>query len=203
MHFPSLVDVLSLCNYCILANVLDYGTYQFPLSKGRKPTASQLRLRARYDYNALSPVMRQYFTYVRGLAYNLLEMASSHYMITPSNEQLPTGEPTDETPNALEDHARYLCAQSYAILNYKRKAEEQKLPGIPNCKAADVQRQLELLFEDMGVEFDIKAVSKVVSFAFRDYSWRVFKRAMPLPYECEILTIFFQFLIFGFRSRPF
>jgi len=64
MKIMSLIDVLLLCNYCIMANVLDYNTYQFPLSKGRKLTAHELHLYDWYDYNAVSPLKRRYFAYV-------------------------------------------------------------------------------------------------------------------------------------------
>jgi hypothetical protein len=183
MNFASLVDVFSLCNYCVLANVLDYNTYQFPLSNGRRPTTSQFHLRTRYDYNALSPAKRRYYSYVRGLARNFISWLQAHYMITPSKQQDPTGEPLNETSCGLKDISeRYLLQQSCAILNYKHQAEQQMLPGVPNCKAVDVQRQLWLLFE---TDFDIESLSEFDNFAFHDYSWRVSKRTTPLPYECN------------------
>ena len=114
----SLVDVLSLCNYCILANVLDRDTYQFPLSKGRKPTASELRLRDRYDYNALSPLKRRYFAYVRGLALGLLEWIAWNYDIVSSKEDPPVQRNPCEI--MLEVISPFLHDQAYAILNYKR-----------------------------------------------------------------------------------
>ncbi len=82
----SLIDVLSLCNYCIMANVLDHNTYQFPLSKGRKPTSDELLLCYRYDYNALSPLKRRYFTYIQGLTLNLLVWIACNYDVTPTDQ---------------------------------------------------------------------------------------------------------------------
>jgi hypothetical protein len=38
---------------------------------------------------------------------------------------------------------RYLTDQACAILNYKRLAEEEGLPTIPNCSFQDLERQLD------------------------------------------------------------
>jgi len=141
MHFRSLVDVLALCNYCILANVLDYNTYQFLTSKGEKATPHHLHLRSRYNYNALSPVKRRYFVYIQGLAINFLKWLNSQYEIKLTLDPDPG--------NTLGELVlQFLSDQGYTILNYKRKAEKQGIRGISNCKAADVQRQLQLLFVD-------------------------------------------------------
>jgi hypothetical protein len=141
MHFPSLVDVLALCNYCILANVLDYNTYQFPLTKDAKPTARQLLLRDQYDYNALSPVKRQHFSYVRGLAINFMRWLMINYNL------ISTVDKETNLHSGLYDFIQdYMGRQARAILNYKQKAEAQGVPGIRNCTAAAVRRQLKMLF---------------------------------------------------------
>jgi len=182
----SLVDVLSLCSYCIMANILDHNTYQFPLSKGRKPTASELGLRDRYDYNALSPLKRQYFTYIRGLALNLLTWIRCNYDVISTNQEDPPVK-YDPCEFMMEVISPFISNQAYAILNYKRQAEAQKLPGIPNCTAADVQRQFELLFYDnpsIGIEMDFDSdLSAYKCFAFGDCSWCVTKRPSPIPFR--------------------
>jgi len=186
MEFMLLVDVLSLCSYCIMANVLDRDTYQFPLSKGRKPTASELGLRDRYDYNALGPLKRRYFTYIRGLALNLLAWIACNYDVTSTSQEDP---PLEHNPCEFmtEVISPFISNQACAILNYKRRAEAQKLPGIPNCTAADVQRQLELLFYDnpsIGIEVDFDGdLSLYECFAFGDCSWRVSRRPPPIPFR--------------------
>ncbi len=80
MSTISLIEVLSLCSYCILAKILDYNTYQFPLGKGHKLTSTQLHLCDQYDYNTLDPLKHQYFTHVRGLALNLLTWIACNYI---------------------------------------------------------------------------------------------------------------------------
>jgi len=181
MHFPSLIDVLALCTYCLLANVLDYNSYQFPLFRGRKPTSAELRLRTKFDYNALSPVKRRYFTYIRGIALNVIRWINAHYDVvsTKAARQI-----SDEAPDTLGSiMCTYMGQQAHCLLNYKRKAQEQKLRGIDNCKAADVQRQLELLFvendnipNDFDFDLDLSAYD---CFTFTDYSWRVVRKAQP------------------------
>ena len=177
MHFRTLVDVYSLCNYCVLANVLDYKTYQFPMSQGSKPTPRQLRLRAQYDYNALTPVQREYYTYICGLALHFMKWVHSRFSIISTVENRP--EETTVSVGTLM--LRHLYAQAYAILYYKRKAEAQKVRGIDNCKAADVRRQLGYLFDDnpkipCELDFDAEDLSAYDCFSVRDYAWRVVRR---------------------------
>jgi len=166
-----------------MANVLDYNTYQFPLSKGRKPTARELHLRDWYDYNALSPLKRRYFAYIQGLALNLLVWIACNYDIAPATQEEP---PVESAPCEvmIEVMTPFLTNQACAILNYKRRAEAQDIPGVPNCTAADVQRQLELLFYDNpniinDIDFD-SDLSLYETFAFGDCSWRVRKRVAPM-----------------------
>ena len=183
----SLVDVLALCNYCILANVLDCNTYSFPnVPYGQKASARHLRLRVQYDYNALSPAQRQYFSYVRGLAVILISWITSHYEITSTVESDLPAEPVDFQVAVA---GSFLIKQALAILNYKRRAETQDVSGVPNCRAVDVQRQLELLFSD-NPTFSVQGIidlnddlSAHDSFAFGNYTWRVRKRDNPLPFE--------------------
>jgi len=78
----------------------------------------------------------------------------------------------------------FLTNQACAILNYKCRAEAQDIPGVPNCTAADVQRQLELLFYDNpnninDIDFD-SDLSLYETFTFGDCSWRVRKRVAPI-----------------------
>jgi hypothetical protein len=185
----SLVDVLSLCNFCILANVLDYHTYQFPLSKGRKPNAGELRLRAEYDYNALTPPKRRYFVYVRGLALSFLGWLACNYDATPTGQREVSHEPRSIMTDVV---APYVVQQTHALLNYKRKAEDQDLLGIENCKASDVQQQLEHLFEGNDnipnmMDFD-DDLDEYDCFAFTDFTWHITKKAIPLPYQSMSLA---------------
>jgi len=187
MHFRSLVDVMALCNFCILANVLDYNTYQFPLSKGAKPAAHELRLRTRFDYNALTPVQRRHFSYIRGIAINFMFWMDSRFSLT-SKENTP-----EEESTIVGVWIIYLSRQVNTLLNYKQKAEEQSVRGIINCKAADVKRQLEYLFYDSDwVEgFSLgEEMADYDSFAFNDYNWRVVKAPHPLEFVGSFLPTF-------------
>jgi hypothetical protein len=177
MRFRSLVDVLALCNFCILANVLDYNTYQFPLSKGGKPMPRQLQLRARYDYNALSPVKCRYYTYIRGLAFNFMNWLITQFDI------ISTKENPDEA-SLCDLILEYMENQAYGILHYKQKAEAQKIDGIVNCKAADVKTQLAYLFDDAQgfpghMDTDNESLSGYDTLSFHDYSWCVIRRTSP------------------------
>src|SRR6266545_557921 len=86
LHLPVLddemitfIDILTLCNYCILSNVLDPRTYNFPdIQYGEKANATHLSQREKHDYNALSPDHRHYFSYVRGLSINLIHWLHCH-----------------------------------------------------------------------------------------------------------------------------
>jgi hypothetical protein len=81
----------------------------------------------------------------------------------------------------------YMSDLAYCILNYKRKAELQKVQGIANCKAADVLRQLELLFynnENIPNNMDFNVdVSAYDCFSFTDYAWDVVKKPDPTSFS--------------------
>lgn len=179
----SLVDVLSLCNFCIMANVLDCNTYSFlDLPYGKKATAKQMRLRVLYDYNALDPDRRRHFSYIRGLAMNLIKWISCHYDVR-------SKEADAEPINFVRDFAgQYLMRQAHALLNYKIQAEEQEILGLWNCKAEDVRRQLNLLFngkEDTYGPFDFEDpdLDLYDSLAFGDYKYLVSQKTTPLTFE--------------------
>jgi hypothetical protein len=185
LHLPALgedmdvfVDVLSLCNYCILSNVLDPRTYHFPgLPYGNDATATQLLQRQQHDYNALSPDDRHYFSYVRGLAINLIHWIHCHYVF--KNDK---GELNDFIGLAR----RYLHSQIRAIVAYKAQAEKKKLQGVYNCTQADLRRQVALLFSASRMpEFQglsLLELDDTESLAWEgDYTPQ--KRSKPLEFE--------------------
>ncbi len=137
------MNVLTLCNYCILSNVLDPRTYNFAdLPYGRAANATHLSQRQQHDYNALSPDDRRYFSYVRGLAINLIHWINCHYVFEGSG-------PNDPITTARV----YLHHQIRAIVHYKITAEKENVQGVPNCMATDLRRQISLLFADGASEF--------------------------------------------------
>ena len=185
-NLVSLVDVLTLCNFCILANILDYNTYSFPdLSYGQKATAKHKRLRLLYDYNALDPKERRYFSYIRGLAMNLINWISCHYDVTVASTDQVAAPPIDFEPMFA---GQYLMRQAHALLHYKLQAEDQGIVGVWNCTAADVRRQLELLFLGKAhlygaFNFEDPNLDLYTSLAFGDFKYRVSEKASPLPFE--------------------
>jgi hypothetical protein len=111
---------------------------------------------------------------MRGLAYNFMNWLISQFDIVSTKER-----PDEMSMSELL--AEYLDDQAYGILNYKRKAEAQGIDGIINCKAADVERQLDLLFNKTdGFPHHMadgeKDLSGYNTFTLRDYTWRVVRK---------------------------
>ena len=144
LHLPVLddemitfIDILTLCNYCILSNVLDPRTYNFPdIQYGEKANATHLSQREKHDYNALSPDHRHYFSYVRGLSVNLIHWLHCHFIFKGKERAY------DVTSIARQ----YLHNQVRAILKYKMTAEKERVGGVPNCTTKALRRQISLLF---------------------------------------------------------
>ncbi len=144
LHLPVLddemitfIDILTLCNYCILSNVLDPRTYNFPdIQYGEKANATHLSQREKHDYNALSPDHRHYFSYVRGLSVNLIHWLHCHFIFKGKERAY------DVTSIARQ----YLHNQVRAILKYKITAEKERVGGVPNCTTKALRRQISLLF---------------------------------------------------------
>ena len=139
------VGLASLCNYCILSNVLDPQTYNFPdIPYGHPPSATHLDQRIQHDYNALSPTQRLHFSYIRGLAIKLIHWVHCKYLFV---------DKAGQHQEFIAITRTYLHQQVWAILKYKIRAEKKGIRGVPNCQAADVRRQIELLFAEGMAEF--------------------------------------------------
>jgi hypothetical protein len=130
-----MINVLTLCNFCILANVLNFNTYRFA-NNTDNPTPRDRDQYEQWDRNGLSPVDREHMIYVRGLAINFIRWLSCNF-------EARSVESTEIIRPFLENLCgKYLLRQACAILNYKKLAEAERLPTIPHCKFRDVQRQL-------------------------------------------------------------
>jgi len=139
----SFIDVFTLCNYCILANVLDPRMYNFAnLTYRHTANATHLAQRQEHDYNALSPDDWRYFSYVRGLAINLIDWIKCHYVFECNGPN-----------NATTTARKYLHHQVRAIVRYKMTAEKENVQGVPNCTETDLRHQISLLFTDGMTEF--------------------------------------------------
>lgn len=139
----SLIDVLTLCNFCILSNVLDFRTYSFI---NEPPTAQDLDKREQWDLNAISRLDREYFIYVRGLAINFIRWLSCNFDAKPIQPHSPM------LCILTDICGRYLSSQACTILNYKKRSEAEDLVTIPHCSYMDIRSQLEYLFEHSGQE---------------------------------------------------
>ena len=133
LHLPVLndemdtfIDILTLCNYCILSNVLDPRTYNFPdIRYGDKANATHLS-------------QREYFSYVRGLSVNLINWLHCHFVFRGKAS----------TYAVISVARKYLHNQVRAILKYKITAEKERVGGVPNCTTKAFRRQISLLFSD-------------------------------------------------------
>ena len=149
LHLPPLtdmdtfVDILTLCNYCILLNVLNPWTYNFAdLQYGYPATATHLLWCQQHDYNALSPDNCHYFLYVRGLTINLIHCINCHYTFEGNT-----------TKDPLITARKYFHYQVRAIIHYKMNAEKDDVQGVPNCTESDLQHQISLLLADGMTKF--------------------------------------------------
>lgn len=141
----SLIDVLTLCNFCIFANILDFRTYSFAhLADSDNPTARDMDQHIQWDYNAVPVVDRDYYTYVRGLAILFIQWLSRHYKVGWS---AVTG-PMTGTEFLRDFAGLYLLNQACAILNYKQQAEDKELVGVKNCTFLTIERQIDYLFQE-------------------------------------------------------
>jgi hypothetical protein len=131
LHLPvlntvdTILDVLTLCNYCILSNVLDPRTYSFPdITYGQDATPTHILQRKQHDYNVLSPADRLYFSYVCGLALSLIDWLDCHYACKDKNGKFVS--------LVVIAHA-YLHLQVQAMLRYKICANKEEIQGVSNC----------------------------------------------------------------------
>jgi len=139
--------------------------------------------RVKWDYNGLSIVDREHYTYVRGLARNFIEWLGCTYEVID-----PKGGPVLFEPNFA---GRYLMDQACAILKYKRRAEKEGLAGPRHCTAEAVERQLDYLFGKepswCGNWMERKVnIEDSTTLGFTNQSFVVRKKLEPLPFDGEL-----------------
>jgi hypothetical protein len=142
-----LYNILALCNFCILANVLDRRSYTFPENSPHDDDAHH-RLRIQYDFNALTPSERLRLSFFRGIALNLISWLSCHYAAVDQKKG------HDDAAVSIEDLASdYLRCQACGILNYKARAA-QRQKSLHVSSTADIRNQLHMLFRKglLGLE---------------------------------------------------
>jgi hypothetical protein len=144
-NMDKFIDLATLCNFCILSNVLDFWTYNFDnIPYGCTTNAMHLAQRQQHDYNALSPGNRIHFLYICGLPINLIHWVNCKYVFEDEGRHCNDFITLTQT---------YLHQQVQAILDYKQQAEKENICGIPNCISSDVLHQVELLFGEGMPEF--------------------------------------------------
>jgi hypothetical protein len=195
-HLPNLldsqsfVDVLTLCNFCILVNVLDFQTYSFRgLSDQEKPSPRDFEQRVRWDYNAVSVLNREYYTYARGLAHNFISWLASNYDVTYAHSN-------ETVPDLEKDFCRkYLTDQACAMLAYKTQAEEESFHGLEYCSQGDLDRQMGYLFKDdendwFG-DWRLKKANldNYRTLSFNSMAFTVTKKDSPLKYACKLFFL--------------
>ena len=181
----SLVDVLTLTNFCMLVNVLDFRTYSFPcLSDEEEPSPREFDQRIQWDYNDVSVLDREHFTYVRGLVCNFWTWFDCHYEVTFAGSTSPV-------PNLERDFCwRYLTDQACALLNYKALAEAESFPGLRFCTLEDLERQIDYLFDnDKGWNSKKANRAKFSTLRFSNMDFTVVKRNLPATFIGEYVLL--------------
>jgi hypothetical protein len=132
-NYKDLLNILALCYFSILANILDPRPYAFP---GHLPKEHnvQLACQIQFDYNALPPASRQEFTFFWGLPLNFISWMGCYF-----------------TAVAIEDHESTSIKQLArncllhlvrAILNYKVLGSNRTIEGFPDFDWSDLLCQL-------------------------------------------------------------
>jgi hypothetical protein len=142
-------------------------------------TTTHIWQRQKHDYNALSPADRLYFSYVRGLAINLIIWINSCFAFKEDDKGVVYD---------IATQARmYLHRQVRAILRYKMRAEEENVEGVPNCTSNDIRRQVDLLFAHGGDEIVLGDISLTTLSDADTLGWdttlKPVKFRIPLAFE--------------------
>ncbi|KAF8190141.1 hypothetical protein BJ912DRAFT_925766 [Pholiota molesta] len=148
VHVPSLdnmdgvLNLLSLCNLVIFANVLDNRTY---LDWQKNPNLSRNHTKKyeAYDRNALSVEEREKYRHARGMCFQILFWFAASFEVTAKGS---SGE-IIQIDNILEHLIfAYLVQQGRALLIYKEKADRVKISGFPGCTLEKLNAQLDAVF---------------------------------------------------------
>ena len=141
VHIPAidsikgLAQLLSLCNFVILGNVLDFRTYSAPnQAQNAKKSVCQEDLWWNFDRNQIPAAERRSICYARGMALGILEAIDAHCSIFSTNGSADAK--VDNLP------WRLLADQMRTIVQYKREALEKTHEGVPHCTLTTVQHQM-------------------------------------------------------------
>lgn len=126
------MNLLSLCVLVILGNVLDFRTYTASISQQSQPlTTAEIWLMTQYDINGIPTNERLAICYCRGVALHLFEWVRQCCIV-----RGPDGSVVEDLP------LRFLVQIGAALIQYKRKAEENNLEGVTHCSLALLTAQI-------------------------------------------------------------
>ena len=119
LEFKSFLDVVTLCNLILLANVLDGRTYR---SDGSASISAEERLSS---------------IYTRGKCIELLNWMDSKYRLRDPYSQ--------EIDRCYWFFQEYLLQQISAIRSYKKEAEKDEILSAGKCTAKELSEQLDMV----------------------------------------------------------
>ncbi|PPR00997.1 hypothetical protein CVT24_000571 [Panaeolus cyanescens] len=135
--FSGYLDVLSLCNICIMGNILDFRTYLAPnQDPAEYPSQIQRLALLSFDRNDVPGHERITYCQTRGIARIMLEELNTSYEILDKNKKIIKDFPF-----------RYLADQMQSLCLYKFRAQGKGLEGAPHCSWKDLRRQCANLAE--------------------------------------------------------
>lgn len=162
------------------------------------PSLRDIDQRERWDRNGLTPLEREYFIHIRGLAFNALNLVHwihCQYEFTDTD----AGNSLDfETDIA----GRYLTDQACAILNYKKRADAQNISMTRHFNFKDLETQLDYV---LGTEGDPEEwfgdweekkqgfeIHDSLSFGPRDHL-QISKKDAPFPFKGMLVVFILPF----------
>lgn len=177
-EFNSVLDLFTLCNLMILANVLDLRTHQPPLMT---PQSRAVDVWEKHDVNMVPAIERYEIAHARGRCWDILRWFFSAYEIFDKG----VGEPI----NGFDHVAMaYLSHQASAILEFKKRALKSLLDNGKQVSLKSLERQIKLCLRSYGeippIPVASPAIDGELSLAFPEaQKYGVRKLATPRFYE--------------------
>lgn len=132
----SVVDVFSLCAMVILTNAFSNETYEYVGIE--VPNSVNMVLRSVYDLNRMTAVERKRCSFMRGLAWEIVEWVSQRHRLTTT-----LGAIHDIYSELFVPFMGNLCV---AIWNYKLTSNDANSVGCLKCDPEDLWDQMQSCF---------------------------------------------------------
>ena len=121
------IELITLCSFGVLCNVLDFDTYRFPGQRRDENLSAKKREKhVVHDYNAMTLRDRVHCMRTRALALDLVCWLDWKY----------------EGLDWMELFGRTVGQHCTALYAYKAKAEAQDIEGAPHCTLKAIKTQL-------------------------------------------------------------